>query len=215
MGLVAGPASSPMSTRKQNVRSRRRRALGWPGKTGPVAGPTESPLATRPGSSSRRAASVQMATVLALGGAIVYHDGDVRTTARRATGGHMARRVVSWGQRKIVTKRCTRAEHHRAKWNVHSPPRDRSRYVPDGTSSVTPREITMDVPQYLVLCTLLWTFCAERAESVWKQQTAVQAVHASAGLVGGCRCCRPPTGRPKSPVRTMVQLFSGRRVRTN
>ncbi len=55
MGLVAGPASSPMATRKRNFRSRRRRALGWTAKRGPVAGPSESPLATRPGSSSRRA----------------------------------------------------------------------------------------------------------------------------------------------------------------
>ncbi len=31
-----------------------------------------------------------------------------RTTARRATVGHMARRVVSRGRPKIVTKRCTR-----------------------------------------------------------------------------------------------------------
>ena len=108
MGLVAGPTSSPMAKRKQNVRSRRRRAIGWPAKTGPVAGPSEPPMTTRPESLTRQATAFQMATVVALDGAIVYHDADVRTTARRVTVGHMARGVVSWGQRKIVTKRCTR-----------------------------------------------------------------------------------------------------------
>ena len=40
----------------------------------------------------------------------------------------------------------------------------------------------MDVPQYMVICTMLWASCAERVDSVWKQRAAVQAVHASAGL---------------------------------
>ena len=122
MGLVAGPPSCPMATKKQNKRSRRQRAFGWPAKTGPIAGPSESLLATRPDSLTRQATAFQMATVLALGGAIVYHDGDVRTTARRATVGHMARRVVSWGQRKIVTKRCTRGGLAcGCEWIVHGP----------------------------------------------------------------------------------------------
>jgi hypothetical protein len=108
IGLVAGEASSLMATRRRNVRWRRRRALGWTAKTGPIAGPTESPMATRTKRLTQGPTSGVMAFVLALGGAIVYHDGDARTTARRATVGDMARRAVSWGQRKIVTKRCTR-----------------------------------------------------------------------------------------------------------
>jgi len=41
----------------------------------------------------------------------------------------------------------------------------------------------MDVPQFVVICALLWTCCTERVESVWKQKEAVQAVRRSAGLV--------------------------------
>jgi hypothetical protein len=71
MGLVAGQASSLMATRKRNLRPRPRRALGWAAKTGSVAGPTESPVATRTKRSAHGPTSGVMATVLALGGAIV------------------------------------------------------------------------------------------------------------------------------------------------
>lgn len=41
----------------------------------------------------------------------------------------------------------------------------------------------MDVPLCVVICATVWPSCAETADSVWKQKAAVQAVHASAGLV--------------------------------
>ncbi len=62
----------------------------------------------------------------------------------------------------------------------------------------------MAVPQFLVICAMLWICCTERVESVWKQKDAVQAVRRSAGLVSyDYELAEPgtivPSARPPAP----------------